>query len=302
MPTTELSKDEEAAFAAMQAGEPIPAVPDGETGETAPGGAEDEAASPADGGGSSERPPSRMVPHAALHEERTRRQGLEAENRRLVEERALFEGRLQAVLGLQRQAASPTQPPPEPDENTDPIGTIGHLRRRLAAVEAGGARLGEQARDQAVLNQLTAAATADAREFRARTPDYDEAYQFFLSNRDAELAFYGVPPAERAQIIDREQLQIAASAFQRGASPAQLLYDVARHRGFKGGGGGNGAAAGERIERIASGQARGRTLSGTGGGAAGPEMTAERLLKMSNAEFDAWTSRNPAKAKRLMGG
>src|ERR1700676_5606385 len=50
------------------------------------------------------------------------------------------------------------------------------------------------------MNQLTAAATADAREFRQKTPDYDQAYQFFLSNRDAELAFYGVPQAERARI------------------------------------------------------------------------------------------------------
>ena len=46
----------------------------------------------------------------------------------------------------------------------------------------------------------------------------------------------------------------------------------------------------------------GKTLSVGGGGAGGGEMTAAKLLAMSNDEFDAWTSRNPAKAKRLMGG
>jgi hypothetical protein len=298
MATTEMSKDEEAAFAAMQAAEMTAGQAEPEAGEPETERPEAEEAEAESGGGA--RPPAKMVPHAALHEERTRRQGLEAENRRLVEERALFEGRLQAVVGMQRDPRLRGDEPraAEPDENTDPIATIGHLRRRLAAIEAGGAQLGEQARDQARMNRLTAAATADAREFRTKTPDYDQAYNFFLSNRDAELAFYGVPQAERAQIIDNEQLQIAAGAFQRGISPAQVLYDVARHRGYKP----SAAGAGEKIERIASGQERGKTLSGTGGGAAGPEMTAERLLKMSNEEFDAWTSRNPAKARRLMGG
>ena len=296
MAAQEMSKDEEAAFAAMQAAEMTAGQggPEAEEREIDQPGGEGEVDGDA---GKGSRPASKMVPHAALHEERTRRQGLEADNRRLSEERALFEGRLQAVLGMQQPAAESR---PEPDENTDPIGTISLLRRRLAAIEAGGAELSAQARDQARMNQLTAAATADAREFRTKTPDYDNAYQFFLSNRDAELAFYGVPPAERARIIDNEQLQIAASAFQRGTSPAQVLYDVARHRGYRPSGGAGGA--GERIERIASGQERGRTLSGTGGGAASPEMTAERLLRMSNEEFDAWTSRNPARARRLMGG
>ena len=302
MATTEMSKDEEAAFAAMAAGQAIAAAaeePDPDAGrDDEPVGEEPEGEGDDQAAGSA-KPPAKMVPHAALHEERTRRQGLEAENRKLAEERALFEGRLQAVIGM--QPWQPSERVAEPDENSDPIATIGLLRRRLAAIEAGGAQLTEQARDHARVNQLTAAATADARQFRQKMPDYDQAYQFFLSNRDAELAFYGVPQAERARIIDNEQLQIAAGAFQRGTSPAQVLYDVARHRGYNPKGGG-GRAAGEQIERIAAGQERGKTLSGTGGGAAGPEMTADRLLKMSNEEFDAWTSRNPAKAKRLMGG
>ena len=59
-----------------------------------------------------------------------------------------------------------------------------------------------------------------------------------------------------------------------------------------------GPVLGNRIER---GQQRSQTLSGTGGGAAPTEMTASRLLAMSNDEFDAWTTKNPAKAARLMG-
>jgi hypothetical protein len=31
-------------------------------------------------------------------------------------------------------------------------------------------------------------------------------------------------------------------------------------------------------------------------------MTAERLLAMPMAEFEAWVEKNPAKARRIMGG
>src|ERR1700738_1810645 len=105
----EWRRDEEAALAAMAAGEAIAAAAEPGPGfgrDEEPVGEEPEGESEGEGeaaGGA--RPPAKMVPHAALHEERTRRQGLEAENRKLAEERALFEGRLQAILGMQPQQA-----------------------------------------------------------------------------------------------------------------------------------------------------------------------------------------------------
>jgi len=294
----ELSKTDEAAFESMRREESIPApAPEPELDEeTAPEiESEDDAARAA-----VERPAqSKMVPHAALHEERTRRQALESERQKLIEERALFEGRLQAVLGMREQGQRQEQPA-EPDETTDPIATIGHLRQRLAAIEAGGQQQSEQARQQARIASLAQAAAADAQQFRGKTPDYGDAYEFFKQNRAAELQFYGVPAQEIANIIGQEELQIAASAFQRQQSPAEVLYNVAKHRGYKPKA--PAPPAGEQIDRIADGQERSRTLSSAGGGATGSAMTAERLLKMSPAEFDAWTSKNPAKTKRLMGG
>jgi hypothetical protein len=82
---------------------------------------------------------------------------------------------------------------------------------------------------------------------------------------------------------------------------------MAKARGFTGktarNGAGNGHddAADRQIERVATGQERNRTLSGTGGGAAPVQMTATLLATMSNEDFDAWTSKNPRASDRLLG-
>ncbi len=298
----ELSKTDEAAFAAMQREEEAPAPPPEPESEeeTAPETeSEDDAAADAvEGRG----PHVKIVPHEALHEERSERRRLEVENRKLAEERALFEGRLQAVLGMREHGQRQAEPaaPEKPDIATDPIGVIQHLERQIEEIRAGGQQSAEERRQQAQIASLAQAAVADAQQFRAKTADYGDAYQFFRENRAAELQAYGVPADQIPAIIGQEELQIAHGAFQRQQSPAEVLYNVAKHRGYKP----KAAppAATEQIDRIAGGQERSRTLSSAGGGATETGMTAERLLKMSPAEFDAWTAKNPTKTKRLMGG
>lgn len=306
----EMSASEAAAFAAMQNEQPPPA--ESEPAEAEPEGAEP----PAEGEAEGEAPDGEDQPQAAgagptqqpkfvrqeaLREERERRQYLEGENRRLSEERARFDERLRIIQEMNRPA-----PPEEPDETVDPIGTISHLRQRLARLEQGGQQWSEQQQQQAQVAQLARAAEQDASAFRVQTPDYADAFQYWGQSRAAELQAYGVPAHEIPGRLADEQLQIAASAYQRGVSPAETLYNVAKQRGFRGraasrNGAGNGEGASQQIERVATGQQRSQTLSGTGGGAAGIRMTGEQLARMSDEEFDAWTTKNPAATARLMG-
>ena len=296
----ELSKSEEAAFAAMQEADQANTQPpepeaDGEAdSESAPESAA--------GGDAGEERRQKYVPHEALHEERLRRQAVEAENRRLAEERARFDERLRIIMDMNGPRSEARA---KPDLNADPLGAIAHIDQRLAAMEAGSAQQAAEVAEAAQVNQLAEVARAEAWEFARKTPDYNDAYNHFVRARDAELAVFGYPPAMRANLITQEELQIAAQSFAAGRSPAETLYTLAKARGFRpkaGGEGGAGDQAEAQIDRIAAGQSRGKTLSVGGGGAAGGEMTAAKLLAMSNDEFDAWTSRNPAKARRLMGG
>jgi hypothetical protein len=205
-----------------------------------------------------------------------------------------------------QQRAEPSAP--RPTAQTDPIGTIESLDDRLARLEYGGQQQNEYIRRQQEVANIYNAAMIDATQFRQQQPDYGNAFNYFLQTRAAELQQYGYTPEQIQKTINDEQLAIAAGSFQRGVSPAQTLYRVAQARGYQPQSqpqpmrNGNGAGGDAQVARINQGQRRSQTLSGTGGGAGPTEMTADRLLKMTNDEFHEWTIKNPAKTKRLLGG
>jgi hypothetical protein len=76
-----------------------------------------------------------------------------------------------------------------------------------------------------------------------------------------------------------------------------VIYNLARQRGYRGGGSGQ-----DRLDTIARGQAAGKSLASAGGSGGDSEMSAEALLRMPMDQFEAWCAKNPAKAKRIMGG
>jgi hypothetical protein len=307
----EMSKAEEAAFASMReetsapASEPEPAEDEAPLEGAGPPPQGEEGEAPETEGEAQAKPAerARFVPQAALHEERSRRQQLEAENRRLSEERTRFDERLKVIQEMNRP-----QPEPEPDAYADPIAKIVRQDQRIADLEQrivqGNQQWTEQQQQAEQVRRIAQAASADADRFKTEKPDYDQAYQFWMRSRAGEMQAQGLPSARIVEELQKEELQISAGAFQRSVSPAETLYEIAKHRGYKAGNGradnGHDGAA-EQIQRVATGQQRNQTLSGTGGGAAPVQMTAERLIAMSADEFDAWTSKNPAATQRLMG-
>lgn len=302
----EMSKSEEAAFASMQneqAAAPEPEAPEAEPSEPE---AEVEAEAADDGRPRADERP-KFVPHAALHEERTRRQALEAELGKAREERARFDERLKIIQEMNQRREEPAaEEKPDPD---DYVGRLEYAERKLQEMQDGTVKQAEQTeaqrQAQARHAHLVSAATEDVEKFKAVAPDYMDARSFYWNQRGPELMALGYSQQEAIQIIERDELSIASQAFQRGKSPAETLYNIAKVRGYTGkaAANGNGAedGAAEHVERVATGQQRSATLSGTGGGAAPTEMTVTRLLAMSNDEFDAWTTKNPARAARLMG-
>ncbi len=299
----ELTQEEEAVFAAMQT-EPEERTTE-ETVETeAPEGTEQQE-QPAGQGKTAEAGDQRVktVPHAAMHEERERRKAVEAENVRLREERARFDERLKVIQELNKPKED--EPDLGPDPEADPVGAIKWMRDQQA-------RLGEQSRrsatqqeeaqrEQAMRAHLVDAYRADASQFRQQNPDFGDAYQHLLKTRQDELSAIGYSPAEINAAIEADELAIAQRALSNGRSAAEVVYNLAKQRGYaKKEAADPNQDAGKRIEKIAEGQERGKSLAQAGGTAAGTEMTAERLLKMSNAEFEDWTARHPAQAKRLL--
>lgn len=301
----ELTQEEEAVFAAMQTGAEAPETEQTEQIESSETEGQSGQATAKEKQAEAVDQRTKTVPHAALHEERERRKATEAENARLREERARFDERLKVIQELNKP--KPEEPDLGPDPESDPVGAIKWMREQQARLSEqgrrGAAQQEEAQREQAMRAHLVDAYRADANQFRQQNPDFGDAYQHLLTTRQAELAAIGYTPAEINEAIHADELAIAHRALSNGRSAAEVVYNLAKQRGYaKKAAADPNEDASKRIEKIAEGQERGKSLAQAGGTAAGTEMTAERLLKMSNAEFEDWTSKHPAQAKRLMGG
>ncbi|UZE51905.1 hypothetical protein ONR75_15855 [Rhodopseudomonas sp. P2A-2r] len=138
----------------------------------------------------------------------------------------------------------------------------------------------------------------------AAVPDYRKAYDFLLNSRAADLKAIGYDTPEKLHnALTADEFAIAQMAKDQGRSPAAMLYALAQARGYKAAAApaADGGTAAERLAKIEAGQAANKSLSDLGGEAPGGAMTAQRLIDMPMAEFEAWTAKNPAMAKRLMG-
>lgn len=234
----------------------------------------------------------RVVPLPALHEERNKRKAIEARLREIELENARYAERFKIIEKVDKQP-TPAEDPFAYLEKVVP-GEIDEVRKKLAEFE-------KRDQEQTQHRQVLSSYASDVQRFKAETPDFDDAYKFVVNGYFAEAQAMGLPnPVEAAQA---HELQIVMNALQRGVSPAEALFSVAKARGFQSKPKEDEKRpAAEKLDTIEKGQAANKSLSQAGGQPGGEEMTAEQLLKMPLDEFEAWTKKNPAKARRLMGG
>lgn len=264
------------------------------------------------------------VPLAALHEERGKRKALGTEVETLRTQLAETNGKLSILLKLKGGDVEPKTPAGPPSAEDDIFGAVKHigetqaqLTKRLDDQAAADKVAGEQ---QTFVNSYRA--DCDAFEAKPETADFKDAYNHLLNSRAQELMAIGFDnPAELQKngadaetvlaaakalhdALIADEFAIAQRALSGKKSPAAIIYALAKQRGYVKKAA-NGAAqakapAEEKLEQIERGQAANKTLNG--GGGAGDEMTAERLIGMPIGEYEAWVNKNPAKARALMGG
>ncbi|HBF53308.1 MAG TPA: hypothetical protein DEA80_14505 [Afipia sp.] len=242
----------------------------------------------------------KVVPLAALHEERSRRKRTEENARKIETELAELRGKFSIIEklqgGNQEQQAEVT---PE----TDIFGfakktgeTVAELQKRLDAQDAQNKD--SQERGRVVTNYQT-----DAARFTQANPDFGDAYKHLLQSRANELRALGYEdPVELHEALVNEELAIAQLSFKNNKSPAETIYALAQQRGYKKADPNAKTGAASKLETIERGQNANKSLSNTGGGSGDADMTAAMLLKMPNDEFEAWCVKHPAKAKAIFGG
>lgn len=300
----EVTADEQAQLDEMRAGDAaiVEEAPQDDAGQADPAPADAGDAEGADGAADPAAPQDRrpqMVPHAALHEERLRRQETE---RVLAEERKArqtIEERTNLLLERFNQA--PAQAPQQqqvPTFDTDPAGhLLAHQRQQgeaLNEVVRVLMSMGQQNQVAQTIGGLQQRAIAMEQEFAADTPDYNEAVAFLAKARHNDLAEVGyVDPGERQRMISQEAIGLVERSLQAGRNPASVVYALAKNRGF----GAAPLAAAEpsaaaappngaaRLQTMQRGQEQARTLGNTRGSAP-PPLTAQRLLEMTPEEFE----------------
>lgn len=282
--------------------QPLPAA-EGE------GAGEGEGDGDADGQGDGNR--SRMVPHQALHEAReelkAQRAAMAKEQEAHKAEMARAMERFEKTLAAFAPKPPEVKPEPVPDFDTDPAGWIAfkmkdgdkkleEVQTELKGLREEKAQRVEQDKNRSVVNEIMGYAVAKENAFKTANPDYDEASAFLRKNRIEDLAEMGYPAEQIPQIIQTEILTVAAQAKQSGKDPAAIVYAMAKRAGYQkkaaaaddDGGAGDGGQkqdGKEKLETVRKGSEASVGLSGARGNAPSP-LTAQRLLEMSEADFD----------------
>lgn len=293
-----------------------------------PGGADagaEAGASTGDGGGGGEKPAgepkpagadagkAEHVPLATFLEEKKARKELATRYQETEKALAELRGKFAIIDRLKLGGEDPgaTQQPAGPPKVEDDIfGAVKHVTETLAQMEKRTAdeKAAKEASEKAATEQKTFVDKykADASAFEAKTPDFKPAYDFLLNSRAAELKAIGYDtPESLHQALVADEFAIAEMAFAKGKSPAEMIYALANQRGYKKADAAavpDAGAAAEKLATIERGQAAHKSLSNTGGSSGDQDMTAQALIDMPAADFEAWCEKNPAKAKRLFGG
>jgi len=256
-----------------------------------------DSASEAEGGKGDQQKPEKLVSLAALHEERSRRKEIDRQNRVLQQQVAELRGKFSVIERLNAPA-----PQPEPTVENDMAGVVRNTSEAVTQLQKQMEARDTQERTARQQYALVDAYRNDAAQFEARTPDFKAAYNHLLQSRAQELTALGYDnPQALHEALLADEFAVAQSALATRRSPAEVIYQLARQRGYGAGASLRGNAA-ARLDTIERGQHANKSLSNAGGSSGDGEIRAEALLKMPMDEFEAWCAKNPARAKRIMGG
>jgi hypothetical protein len=254
---------------------------------------------PADDGGyssdvetsapSTARPAGSSDLERQIQERDTRLNQLTSENAQFREHYA----RLDERLRLYREASEPPpdKPAAPPDRDSDPFGYMAYQDRRLNDLESRFDGYVTTVQQHQAERALKESYVSDARNFARQNPDFGHAYDFLMQNRDGELAAAGYSdPKQREQIIVGDERDIVARALTARKSPAQIIYGLAKARGFNGGG---------QVGGGAQPSAGGASRRGAPAPQA-PQADISRIVSMRDVDFARWeASLNPAQRKQL---
>ena len=180
----------------------------------------------------------KLVPLAALHEQRELVKTLKTQIATLESQPKLSaeDAELLKDLRAQKKAA---QEPKDPDFLEDPKGYVDAQAKKTAEalkkLDEATTKQTQQQEQQQQLNQILTGVQQHEQSFLKTTPDYHAAIDHIRSVRGSQLQML-YPQATPEQItrqITTEELSAAAQILRSGGNPAEFAYNYAKTMGYQ---------------------------------------------------------------------
>lgn len=265
------------------------------------------------------------VPLYELQKEREKRQAIESQLAQMQERFSRADERqkmLNQLLGLepgqQGQGAQKQEELIDPEK--DIFGAFKQLQKRYEDLQGRTSQVNDQMRAQSEEARVKQAYASDARTFMQKTSDFPAAYNHLMQVRDQELSALGISDArERMNIMVQEEGNIARQALAGGRSPSEVIYSLAKLRGFAGVPAvpadtgvqappagqvpaSNQSDAAKQLEAVQAARAGALSLSAAGSAGSGG-LTTQALADMPEDEFEkTFNSLSESQRRKLMGG
>lgn len=246
--------------------------------------------------------PKQTVPLATLLEERKELKALREKERERDRQHAVWEERWRML----EQAQSVQQQPkgdedPEPDPNVDIFAHQAWLSRQYAKsreVEQQRQQQSEaQQRERQLDRQVSDYWHSSAAEYAKATPDFQDAAAFLAQARDKDLEAMASIDSRlatqqgRTAVINHDLKQIVIAAAQQGRSPAEIVYAMAKQRGFTGKQApAQQADVTQQVADLSAAVSGAKSLSQIGGGKV-VTTSAQSIAEMTDKEFEAFMAK-----------
>lgn len=183
----------------------------------------------------------------------------------------------------------------EPDMDADPIGWMKYAKGELDAFKSErkqtDAQSKAQAEQQAAMAQIGKRMDEFERDFREDHSDYDDAVAHFRKIRSDELAESGTTPGEMSATLTQDLVSIVARAIRAGKDPAEVVYKLAKNRGFGVDRPDKKLQTIERAANAGKSLSQGSTRTGDG------ELTFEYVSSLKGKDFTEAFAKLKAQAK-----
>lgn len=225
---------------------------------------------------------------AVIQERDNYRRAMEAERIQRKESQKQLSALLEEIKQL-KESMTPKKEENDINFEEEPLESLRHkteeLTRKQQEYDSRIQSEEEKRKAQEEYNAFASEVSIKVHEFAKEKPDYYQAIDYLKEARVAELKLHDLTDKQIQETIAQDELFIAAKAIDSGKNPAEVAYNLARHRGYISKTQEQINQSSEKLDRIERGSTLSKSLGGKGGGTV-IDLSVDSIAGMSEADID----------------